>query len=289
MKTMTCIAILVAITLSVIAISGTFFGGQGGGVPTWLNYQGRLTTPSGAAISDESYDAEFRIYSSATGGSLLWSEAQQVATKAGVYSTALGKTTPFPSGPFAQPLWLETEIDGRTLSPRQELGAVAFAMTAQSALTVPAGSINSTNIANASVTHEKLAPDAIPIYSARLDTPFSWTASNTKVTLPNQALQFNVSRPSRLDISYTALVQRSATYGALYTYMYVDGIEVDKDRGYRNGSPSPDTFATSAHNVVLDVDPGMHEVVMKGWATDPNLGGTGQVWRGTLRVMVLPR
>ncbi len=138
--------VLVLCALFAIAVAG-MHSVQSGGLPTWLNYQGRLTQPTGAAVADGSYQATFRIFDAPTGGNQLWTETSAVAAKQGVFSTTLGKVTPFPSDLFTRRLWLEPEIEGRVLTPRQEMGAVAFAMTAQTALTVPDGSITETKLA----------------------------------------------------------------------------------------------------------------------------------------------
>lgn len=69
--------------------------------PNLLNYQGRLTTPSGTPVIDNTYAVTFSIYSVPSGGTALWTETQAVNTVGGVFSTVLGSTIPLSSGLFS--------------------------------------------------------------------------------------------------------------------------------------------------------------------------------------------
>lgn len=126
--------------------------------PRWINYQGRLTTPLGLAVNDGQYNAVFRLFDAPTTGTQLWSESGQVTAIDGVFNTSLGQSSAFPSDLFTQRLWLESEIDGRTLTPRQELGAVAFAMTA---LSLPDNTVSSSMLQDSAVTTNKIADRAV--------------------------------------------------------------------------------------------------------------------------------
>jgi hypothetical protein len=160
-----------------IALAGVAFGKLASGratapdLPSFMNYQGRLTGPEGSAITDGSYPAVFKLFPAPTEGTFLWSESDSISTHSGVFSTTLGKVTPLPANLFEQRLWLETEINGTTLVPRQELGSVAYAFTAAIALSVPpntitgtmiaANTIQSSNIANGAVTHATIGVAAV--------------------------------------------------------------------------------------------------------------------------------
>lgn len=132
--------------------------GQAEPPPTWLNYQGRLSAASGEAVADGQYSVVFRLFAAPTGGTSLWSETRTVTAKGGVFATTLGQATPFPEGLFTQRLWLEIEVQGRTLTPRQELGAVAFSHVA---LRMPGGAVTTVMIADLAITTEKLADGAV--------------------------------------------------------------------------------------------------------------------------------
>src|SRR3989339_2139845 len=65
------------------------------GINQQLNYQGKMTTSAGAQVSDGNWNFRFRIYSAASGGTVLWTErwtstTTRVATVNGVFSAALG-------------------------------------------------------------------------------------------------------------------------------------------------------------------------------------------------------
>lgn len=139
--------------------------------PSWLNFQGKLTTGSGASLSDGSYLVTFRLYSAPAGGSAVWTETKTVQLRKGVFSSALGLPAieggvPFGTSAFTGRRWLGVTVgNGTEMVPRQELGAVPFA------LGVPASSISSSmlqdnsvissKIADGSITTSKLANDAV--------------------------------------------------------------------------------------------------------------------------------
>lgn len=151
----------VIVVAALLALSMAAFHGNAGAqaLPTWINYQGRLTSPIGAPVVDGPYTVTFKLYATPTGGSPLWTEVQnQVTTRNGLFSTTLGKITAFPAGLFTRPLYLEIVVADKILSPRQELGTVPFAM---SALSFPSNGVTTAMIANLAVTTEKIADGAI--------------------------------------------------------------------------------------------------------------------------------
>ena len=131
---------------------------QAQGVNTGLHYQGRLTSPDGTPVADNSYDVTFALFANPTGGAALWSESTTVATKGGAFSTMLGRVMPLSPGLFTQSLWPEITVAGRTLLPRQEFGASPYAMAA---LSVPAGAVTNAMIAVGSITADRLADHTI--------------------------------------------------------------------------------------------------------------------------------
>jgi len=100
-------------------------------VPQLISYQGFLTDDAGQPI-DGSRDIVFRIYALAYDSIVLWEETHAgVQVSAGDFAVHLGEFTPFPEGLFNTPeRWLEIEIEGVFLSPRQRFTSVPYALNA---------------------------------------------------------------------------------------------------------------------------------------------------------------
>jgi hypothetical protein len=112
---LTVIAIILAVVCSVAQ------------VPRTINYQGKLTDPSGVAIHEPAgVGITFRIYSTETGGSALWSETRpSVPVNNGLFDIILGESTPI-NLPFNVQYWIELQIGSETLSPREKLATVPY-------------------------------------------------------------------------------------------------------------------------------------------------------------------
>ncbi len=133
---------------STIAHAGTIFNQQ-------INYQGRLMTPSNVAVASGNYSVRFKLYTTPTGGSPLWSEVdcyspdngvtcngtgvdRRIPLANGVFSVLLGSTTPITGVDFNQVLYLGVEVGGSSgtaswdgeMTPRKMLGAVPASMYA---------------------------------------------------------------------------------------------------------------------------------------------------------------
>ncbi len=92
-----------------------------------LPWQGLALEASNRPLADGSHAANFALYSTAVGGSALWSESQTVTTSGGRWACQLGSVTPLDSTLFdGRDLYLEASLDGKSF-PRQRLGAVPFA------------------------------------------------------------------------------------------------------------------------------------------------------------------
>ncbi|MBN2001939.1 MAG: hypothetical protein JXA21_01175 [Anaerolineae bacterium] len=111
---------------------------------TTVNYQGRLADSSGTPIND-TLSMQFSLFDSAVGGVRLWGPETHatVSVADGLFSAGLGSQTSggIPTNILSGDLWLEIVVDTETLSPREQLRAVPYAMQASVALTVPDGSI----------------------------------------------------------------------------------------------------------------------------------------------------
>ncbi len=99
--------------------------------PYLISYQGNLTDNSGNPISG-TVDITFTIFTTVTGGTPLWQEVHpNVQVNDGAFSLLLGSITPFSDTLFSNPnLYLELEVDGVTLSPRQRFTSAPYAINA---------------------------------------------------------------------------------------------------------------------------------------------------------------
>jgi len=112
-------------------LSGIFAHPAQAQVPNLLGFQGRLLRADGTAATGTATVA-FAVFASDTGGAPLWSETQTLGLSDGYYSTFLGLVSLPPQGLFGGPArWLEIRVGSETLAPRQQVGAVPYAVTAQ--------------------------------------------------------------------------------------------------------------------------------------------------------------
>jgi hypothetical protein len=106
------------------------------GTPRDLGYQGRLTDANGLPVNG-SVSMMFRLYSTLSGGTAVFTETQTVAVTNGLFNANIGGSTPlgaydlFGIDPalFAQRLYLQISVNGEDLTPRQRLGGAPYAMT----------------------------------------------------------------------------------------------------------------------------------------------------------------
>ncbi len=110
-------------------------------VPSVMSYQGVLSDPgTGAAVADGNYNMSFIIYDAAAAGTALWEEptvgSVPVAVSGGLFTHLLGSTEPLTSTVFASgDTYLQVFVNGETLSPRQPITTVAYALIAEQAAT----------------------------------------------------------------------------------------------------------------------------------------------------------
>jgi hypothetical protein len=115
-------------------------------VPQQLGYEGRLLradgTPEVGVVS-----ITYSLWDSESGGASLWSETQQVALSDGFYATFLGSVTPIPTTVFTGPeRFLQLEVGGEAMSPRQRIASVAYALTASTARDLSGGTVNASQV-----------------------------------------------------------------------------------------------------------------------------------------------
>jgi hypothetical protein len=99
--------------------------------PHLISYHGMLTDDDGNPIKGTK-DLTITVYESGTAVVPLWQEVHQdVAVDAGAFAVLLGENTSLPDDLFnSRDRWMEIEIDGVKLSPRQRFTSVPYAINA---------------------------------------------------------------------------------------------------------------------------------------------------------------
>lgn len=103
-------------------------------VPNLVGYVGELFGPTGLPLNTN-INVDVALYDSDDGITPIWSESLGiVSVDKGRFDITLGLVTPFPTGALSlvnlDSLWIEFTLDGETLTPRQQILAVPFALAA---------------------------------------------------------------------------------------------------------------------------------------------------------------
>ena len=115
-------------------------------VPLQLAHHGQLLDAQGDPITAQE-SITFRLWDAAEDGNEVWSEVIVVDVVSGHYAALLSlgelgrdvlKTEPS--------LWLELEVSGETLAPRQPVAATPYALVADTAENLDGGTVNATSI-----------------------------------------------------------------------------------------------------------------------------------------------
>lgn len=94
-----------------------------------LSIQGILKKIDGTALADGSYNLKFRIYADSVGGTVLWTEIQNVELNGGVYSAVLGAVNPL-NVPFDQAYYVGVAIGtAAEMLPRIPLTSAPYALS----------------------------------------------------------------------------------------------------------------------------------------------------------------
>ncbi|MCB0712832.1 MAG: hypothetical protein KDD67_10920 [Ignavibacteriae bacterium] len=120
-----CLLLFAVFLLSGVAIAQ---------IPRTMSYQG-IANDDGSPIADGTHTVRFLIYTSATGGTPIFVEAQSVTTRGGLFSAIIGSNTPIPSAmQFDGQYWLGISIDGGPeMTPRAALTSSPYALNALNA------------------------------------------------------------------------------------------------------------------------------------------------------------
>ncbi len=138
--------------------------------PESIHIQGKLVENN--KVVNGTGPMVFRIYNAPTGGKLLYSESATVQVVDGIYQYQLGQNST--SAAMSAVLqsetdyWLETEIDGTKLAPRQRLHAAPFSLVSYSvpdgaitAAKIDAGAVGTGAIEDGSIKGEDIEPGSI--------------------------------------------------------------------------------------------------------------------------------
>jgi len=116
--------------LSIIVVGVELLSLLGGtllaSIPHIMNYQGKLTDPSGGPVSDGNYQIIFRIYDVATGGTPLWEEIDTVSVQKGLFNIVLGSKILINLS-FNKDYWLGIQVENdQEMTPRHKLTSVGY-------------------------------------------------------------------------------------------------------------------------------------------------------------------
>ncbi len=103
------------------------------GASNTISHQGRLLGSDDTPVSDGFYAITFSIWTDSVGGSMVWSELQDIQVKNGLFSCELGRSSSFGtlfSDHSSDDLYLQQSISGTPLLPRLRLGSVPAAALA---------------------------------------------------------------------------------------------------------------------------------------------------------------
>lgn len=111
-------------------------------VDSGITYQGRLTNPGGTPLNG-THTMRFILYTAAVGGSAVWDSGNlSISVTNGLFTTTLGVDHSDFNG---QELWLSIIVNGQTLSPRQEVLPVAYAMSLRPGADIVGNSIGASD------------------------------------------------------------------------------------------------------------------------------------------------
>ena len=123
--------IIIVVLMAIVGIQ--YIGPLYAAVPKVLNYQGKLLDSDGVGLND-TLNITFKLYTAETGGDPIWTETiDNVEISKGLFSVELGTSDGFDTLSFAQPYWLEIEVAGETLTPRERLTSAPYALRAGTA------------------------------------------------------------------------------------------------------------------------------------------------------------
>lgn len=100
--------------------------------PSTIHYQGLLTDTSGTALANANHSISINLYASEQDEVILYTQSfsDVVSDDNGMYSIAIGDTGLVSVLESNDSLWLELTVNEETLSPRQAIHSVPYALHA---------------------------------------------------------------------------------------------------------------------------------------------------------------
>jgi len=135
--------------------------------PQVFRYQGRILDND--ALVSGNLNFSFKLYDTPTGGSSLYEDAATIAVVDGLYSTMIGDDTTS-GGDLGDALnnpavYLEIEVGGETLTPRERIVSVPYAMNG-----LPSGSV----VLSASNPNAALEAKGYSLVYSDVNSPEDW-------------------------------------------------------------------------------------------------------------------
>lgn len=223
-----------------LLVAGVFAVTGRAEVPPLIHYQGRLL--DGTNLVNGPISLVFRVYPQATSGGYLFADSNEVVAVDGLYAADLG-AHPI-SGSLTQALaggeaWLEVEVNGTTLAPRERILSVAFAINADQLdnLDASAFATGTPVYAESNPGIQGGVTNADGAFFVRFGTPFT---QPPVVTLTPMGLEGNVWLAGTTTTGFSAVVEPAPDSFAR-SALVVDGTD---DVGYYsslalvNGKPA---------------------------------------------------
>ena len=155
---------LVTLAVSTSCILASVLTAQG---PQMFRYQGRILDND--ALVSGNLDFSFKLYDTPTGGTSLYEDAATITVVDGLYSTMIGDDTTS-GGDLGDALnnpavYLEIEVGGETLTPRERIVSVPYAMNG-----LPSGSV----VLSASNPNAALEAKGYSLVYSDVNLPEDW-------------------------------------------------------------------------------------------------------------------
>ena len=203
-------------------------------VPRLLSYQGFLTVGEAGPVNDGQYTVNFRMFDQEEDGNEFWNETHLLTVSDGLVSALLGSNG-FPIETVPMNSYLEIEIDGNTLSPRQQITSVMYAIKSDTTYYAK-GYTKTADLSQVALSGEYSdllnSPDLTPFatkdslgYYATLDSLDSYTLTSAlSVVAFSGEYEDILNIPDLTDFAVTDTLSYYATLDSLGYYVSEDSL-----------------------------------------------------------------
>ena len=197
-----------------------------------LSVQGFLKDGNGKAVDNGTYELTFKLYTTISGGSALWTEVNPaVKVFGGIYSVQLGGITNISLLAWNVPYFLGVTIQGTELSPRTELTYAPYAFN-----------VNKSTLADTALVVKCSGAVGDVKYSILDPTQFAAVNGNCWVPMDGRAM---VSTDKLRIITNASNVPNGG--GLFLRSQEFSGTDNDKDRTNASTIAQVQAEATKAH------------------------------------------